>query len=397
MGNLLYDTLSGRRVARAPSVPKIWLDLACNLLEREYLHMFSDPEYAALTVVEAAVLCRCDGARVFLYPRKDVRIGEDGVYRHFNGSTCLGKVDIAGGWATQFEDPGQIDLTDAQTIINYSFFRSPHPIIKGIEELERIRLPKLNEYHELYDQIVQHAVEAAQGKLCPIGDCNSGTLAFCVSLLGMSGALLAMVDEPAFVHSLMDIGTELSITQAKFFIDQGIRVLRYNDSPANMKVISPQMWREYIGPRIRLFCEEVHKYCPEARVYCHICGNIMPVLEDLCGSGLDCIGLLDPLGCEPVWKIRQMVGEQVNLMGGVNTLSFIEKTPEKVREEARFCIQGGFRQGHYVIGSGCVIPRAASKESIEALRLASEDMEEESIGETIVGSSRPYGYTADRR
>ena len=32
---LLLDTMYGKKVPRAPSVPKIWIDLAANLLGRE--------------------------------------------------------------------------------------------------------------------------------------------------------------------------------------------------------------------------------------------------------------------------------------------------------------------------------------------------------------------------
>jgi len=55
---------------------------------------------------------------------------------------------------------------------------------------------------------------------------------------------------------------------------------------------------------------------------------------------------------------------------------FINKTPEEIRAEARECIRQGFRGGHYVVGSGCVVPRGANPDAIRALALASRDMEE---------------------
>lgn len=70
----------------------------------------------------------------------------------------------------------------------------------------------------------------------------------------------------------------------------------YNDSAGNMSLLSPAMWRKFIAPNLTYFCKEVHSYCPEAKIYCHICGNILPILEDLIETGLDCIAPLDPLG-----------------------------------------------------------------------------------------------------
>jgi uroporphyrinogen-III decarboxylase len=60
------------------------------------------------------------------------------------------------------------------------------------------------------------------------------------------------------------------------------------------------------------------------------------------------------------------------LMGGVNTLSFIKKTPREVQFEAEGCIREGFvNHGHYAVGSGCVVPRMVKREVLTALAEAS--------------------------
>ena len=59
-------------------------------------------------------------------------------------------------------------------------------------------------------------------------------------------------------------------------------------------------------------------------------------------------------------------------MGGVNTLSFINSTPDEIIEEARSVSIRLGRKGGYILGSGCVVPRGAKKENVEALRIASE-------------------------
>ena len=70
----------------------------------------------------------------------------------------------------------------------------------------------------------------------------------------------------------------------------------------------------------------------------HICGNVRPIAEDLVKTGLDCIGPLDPLGGSTPLEIRKRVGNSVALMGGVNTLSFVNSTADEIIEEARQCI-----------------------------------------------------------
>jgi uroporphyrinogen-III decarboxylase len=97
----------------------------------------------------------------------------------------------------------------------------------------------------------------------------------------------------------------------------------------------------------------------------------MPIMDDLIATGLDCIGPLDPLGNFTCADARGAVGNKIALMGGVNTLSFINSTPEELIEEARICIEGAGQTG-YILGSGCVVPRAARKENLLALYEAAE-------------------------
>jgi uroporphyrinogen-III decarboxylase len=370
---LLLDTMRGEKVERAPSVPKIWIDLAANLLGRDYLGFFNDPLYASKTVIEAAMACNCDGARVFLFPKRDVR-KEGGSYVHWRGSERLGQVDIEGGWATIFDNPEEIDFSDPAALICYQSYKSKYPVIKDEADIKKITPPSLRMFHELYGAYIDSVLELADNKICPIGDCNSGTLAFCVSMMGMEETLMRLYSEPETVKALIERGIELSITQAKFMLDKGIRVLRYNDSVANMNVISPEMWRIFVKPFITEFCSQVHTYCPGSRIYCHICGNIKPIVQDLVETGFDCIAPLDPLGKFSVGEIRQMVGNDFMLMGGVDTLSFINKPPEMVRLEAERCIREGFiDHRNYAVGSGCVVPRAAKIESLRALAEASRD------------------------
>jgi uroporphyrinogen-III decarboxylase len=119
-------------------------------------------------------------------------------------------------------------------------------------------------------------------------------------------------------------------------------------------------------------CTELHRYHPEVKIYCHICGNILPIAEDLVETGLDCIGPLDPLGGSTPAEVRNRVRDAVSLMGGVDTLSFINNTSDEIIAEARQCIIQAGQKGGYILGSGCVVPRNAKRENVEALSIASE-------------------------
>jgi uroporphyrinogen-III decarboxylase len=135
-------------------------------------------------------------------------------------------------------------------------------------------------------------------------------------------------------------------------------------------VISPAHWREFVFPHMKEVCGELHAYDPEVRIYSHICGNILPIVEDLVKTGLDCIGPLDPLGKFTPAQVRERAGDSVALMGGVNALSFVDSEPEELMAEARDCIEGAGQRGGYVLGSGCMVPPGSRRENLAALATA---------------------------
>ena len=372
---LLLDAMNGKKIQRAPSVPKIYFDLAANILNRELLDVLRNPALATNTVIEAAKECECDGARVFLFPKRDIK-EEQGVYIHYKNGKRLGVVDLMGGLSTIYDDPNDIDFTDPETMICCNFFNSKEPIVSDHNDLKRFKIPSKADYDRIFGSQVEDAIKIAGDTCCPIGWAGNGPLQFCIYMLGMEEALMSLYSDPDLVHKLMDIAAEIIIVQAEFLIDKGIRVLRLGDSAANMSVISPEMWRIFIKPQFKKICGKIHEYCEEVKIYCHICGDILPVIPDLIESGIDCIACLDPLGNVTVEKARSIAGPDFMLMGGVNTLSFINKTPDEIVKEAEQCIREGFKDGrHYAVGSGCVIPRHATAESLKALTIASRNMQ----------------------
>jgi uroporphyrinogen-III decarboxylase len=372
---LLLDAINGKQIPRAPSVPKIYVDLAANLLNLDYIDIFNNPDLAVSSVIKAALQCQCDGARVFLFPKRDIR-KEGDLYFHYKNGKKLGQVDIQGGFSTIYDDPRDIDFSDPETMICHNFFNSKTPIVTNSADLKKFKIPSIKDYNDLFGTHVDKAIKAAGDSCCPIGWAGNGTLQFCIYMLGMEDAMLSLYSDPALINGLMDIITEIIIIQAKFFIDRGIRVLRLGDSAANMKVISPKMWRAFIKPQFITICKAIHAYCPEAKIYCHICGDVRPVIPDIIESGVDCIACLDPLGNVTVAEARRIAGNNYMLMGGVDTLSFINKTPEEIVLEAERCIRDGLADNkYYALGSGCVVPRAAKPEALKALAIASHNLE----------------------
>jgi hypothetical protein len=353
---------------RVPVVPKIWVDLAARLTGTPLLEVLRDPYTALRVIADAGPACGADAVRQFHFPRRRVEERGGRAVEVGQRGEVIGEVDLQGGLATRLADPAAKSLEDPAFIAYHTAWSSEAPFVRGAADAARIAVPGRRFYEEDGCGARQRRIlESLAGRAAVLGDCGSATLAFHAALRGLDRALLDLVDEPALVHRVMEKGVAIAAEKGKFHLDLGLRVLRINDSVGNMSVISPRHWREFVFPHLKDLCGELHAWCPEARLYCHICGNVLPVAEDLVEAGLDCIGPLDPLGGFSPADARARVGDAVALMGGVNTLTLLRGTPAGVLAEARSCIRQAGGRGGYLLGSGCVVPRGTPRENLLAL------------------------------
>lgn len=370
----MYTAVAGGVPDRVPVYPKMWLDVAGVITDTDFCEMIRNPILILSTMMEAGLIVGADAVRQFHHRPRDLAVEDDKVYEIDKSGKKIGKVDMDGGWATHLNDPKTFTFEDDYTM---AFFRDwccfDEPVIRSVDEARRIAVPDKSIYEQIGCGDLQRKVtEMADGRIELIGDLKTATMSFMTIMRGLETSMLDVLDNPQLAHAIMEKGAAIAIERGKWCCDLGHRVLRLNDSAGTNSLISPKTWRQFILPHMRTVCQAMHAYEPECRIYVHICGDIKAMIEDLIELGMDCIGPLDPLGKMEPAQIREQVADRASLMGGVDTLSFLNHTPEQVEQEAADCIRGAGMNGGYVLSSGCAIPRASNKENLIALRTAAD-------------------------
>jgi len=369
----IYTAIDGGMPDRVPVVPKIWVDLGARLTGTPLTEVVTDPLTALRVIARAGRECGVDAVRQFHFPPRRIREQGERVFEVDAHGEVLGEIDMAGGLGTHLLDPEHFGIEDPYFMGYHHYWSAETPFVRDLDDAGGIAVPTKEFYLEQgCGERQQRVIRELGDDVAVLGDCSSATMAFLVCMRGMNRALFDLVEEPELVHAIMEKGAAIAIEKGKFNIDLGLKILRLNDSVGNMSVISPEHWRRFVFPHMKEVCVALHAYDPEVRVYCHICGNILPIVEDLVETGLDCIGPLDPLGNFTPAQVRERVGDEVSLMGGVNTLTFLEGRPEQIIEESVACMRQAGSRGGYILGSGCVVPRDAPRENLMALREAAE-------------------------
>ncbi len=261
----------------------------------------------------------------------------------------------------------RVPYDDMPVVVN------PVPLVKEESDIEKLRVTPVSEYFDKGRmETVKEAVKQYGDKVFITGHCAAQTMNYLTDVRGSQQGMLDLYEYPELAGQIMDIGSDISIELGKAYIEAGVHGIYIGDAWSSCSIISPTQFREFCLPRYKRVVDTFHSY--GVKVYLHICGNSSPLFEMMAETGVDAIEPLDPLGGVKVEDAKKRVGDRLCLMGGVNTLTLLDGTPEQVYAEAKSCLEAGMAGGGYMLGSGDDIPQKSPKENVEALVRAAHEL-----------------------
>jgi len=122
----------------------------------------------------------------------------------------------------------------------------------------------------------------------------------------------------------------------------------------NSQIISPDMFRRLIKPRLKILFETIIKSAPHAKRFFHSDGNVRPLIPDFLEIGVD---ILNPIhirakDMEPADLKRDYGQDLVFWGGGVDTQGILPHgTPQEVKDDVRRNIEALAPGGGYVFNT----------------------------------------------
>jgi len=252
------------------------------------------------------------------------------------------------------------DFQDSLEPLNYP----PLEACATVAELDRFPWPKVDDwdYSQIEDEIVKVGEKATWSR-------SRGCFQTAQLMRGVEKFLIDLSLDPNFACHIMDKIMEFVIEDARLTIEAGgnrFTFVEYNDDIATQRglLISPSMWRKYVKPRMKAFCDMVHRH--NVKVKYHSCGSVYAVIPDLIEIGVDILNPIQILAKDmDPFRLKQEFGKDLCFHGGVDIQQLLPfGSKQEVSGMVRKLIDEVGRDGGYILAGSHTIQNDAKIDNI---------------------------------
>jgi uroporphyrinogen-III decarboxylase len=147
--------------------------------------------------------------------------------------------------------------------------------------------------------------------------------------------MMDLLTAPDLAEHILDIPYRYHLTAAKKLVQMGVDMIWIGDDVGMQTgmLISPELWRKFLKPRMANFIASLKAINPRVRVAYHSDGNVSAIIPDLIEIGLDVLNPIQPACMNPA-ELKRKYGDRLCFWGSMDeqyTLPF--GTPDQVRSE----------------------------------------------------------------
>ena len=280
-------------------------------------------------------------------------------------------IDIAGDDSVKWlEDQGPVIVEERAALLNKA-------------RLNELKVPDPHREGRMHDRL--QSIEICRREL---GDDTSvvgwveGPLALSQELRGLNRIMTDIVDDPAFVHDLMDFASEVAIAYATAQVDSGADTIGMSDAAASM--LGPRHYSDLVLPWQRRVLQSIRSSHPKVILRQHMCGNVARLIPQMATLPVDIYELDFPTNLAVA---RAGLSPERVILGNVSTVTdMLSGTPERVEAAADECHETCGR--YHIVGAGCEVSPLTPPENLRAMiRYATEHKP----GSFLAGAARAGG------
>lgn len=209
---------------------------------------------------------------------------------------------------------------DIMLFSDFNLPRQTEPIIKGIEDVKRLRhllaepspdqISEFKQRSQVIHTEAQRLGVAIDGGWSALGDSA-------VWLCGTDNIMHWQMLEPKIMEELFDALLEWELMRANLVLQEGVDIWVHMAWYEGTIFWTPKNFRRFIKPRLAQLIKQCHSDGVPFRYI--ITKDWKPIRDDLLDLGIDCITGVDPVQDDiNLLETKQYMGERTCLMGGMN-------------------------------------------------------------------------------
>jgi len=255
------------------------------------------------------------------------------------------------GFQTYLEPAGEPPMADLRAIGELDDFPWP--------------TPELWDFSVIESELETHRNKATWAR-------SRGVFEIAHMMRGMDNLMVDLLQDPELANALMDRIERClyEFTSQTLEAGKGRYVFyEYNDDVASQRgmMISPGLWREFLKPRMKRFCDLIHSH--GAKVRYHSCGSVRAIIPDLIEIGVDILNPVQPLaeGMNPI-ELKAEFGDRLAFDGGIDTQQLLPKgTANEVRKAVEKMIKVMGNKGGYILAGSHTLQADVPMNNIVAM------------------------------
>ncbi|MCP4728187.1 MAG: hypothetical protein GY863_24320 [bacterium] len=170
-------------------------------------------------------------------------------------------------------------------------------------------------------------------------------------MYGIENLIMATFEDPGWVHTFLEVLQERKKVYINSLKGAKYDLIELGGGDASTTVISPQIFNDFVAPYDSVLIEEAHK--AGQRIVYHICGGMMPILEDIAAMEPEAMETFTPSGMGGdtlLGEAKKRIGSKVCMIGGFDQFHYFTGcTPDQTKAEVRRCFEEAGENGGYIL------------------------------------------------
>ena len=194
-------------------------------------------------------------------------------------------------------------------------------------------------------------------------------------LRGMEELMPDMLCDEPIAHRIFDMVTERSVIRASSYAKAGADILFLGDDIGmqSSKMMSDELYLEWIWPRLKEVIDAAKAINPEIIVFYHSCGYALPFYEYLIRAGVDVLNPVQP-ECMDFRSVYEEFGGRVSFHGTIGTQTVMPfGTPDEIRSKVFENLKTAEKHGGLLVAPTHMIEPEVPWENILAYADACHD------------------------